>query len=64
MILLASTDLDDLIRHGDLKNLLSQIGPTKSPTASSSPNPPAFIREKGPDWFSTCFKNSCPLMVP
>eukprot|EP00066_Takifugu_rubripes_P028352 XP_011617618.1 PREDICTED: hydrolethalus syndrome protein 1 isoform X3 [Takifugu rubripes] len=41
-------DLDDLIRHGELKNLisLSQINSTKSPTVSRSSKPPAFTKEK------------------
>lgn len=59
ILFFVSTDLDDLIRHGELKNLisLSQIRSTKSPTAPS-PNPPAFTKERGPAWFSTCCRTA------
>lgn len=43
---MASTDLDDLIRHGDLKNLISQVSPTGPPPPSPL-NPPAYTKEKG-----------------
>ncbi|CAJ1054140.1 hydrolethalus syndrome protein 1 homolog isoform X2 [Xyrichtys novacula] len=41
-------DLDDLIRHGEWKNLTSPppINSSRSPTASSGPSPPAFTKEK------------------
>lgn len=48
-ILRAMTDLDELIKHGDLKHLTSpaQISTAKFRTAMSQPSPPAYIKEKG-----------------
>uniref|UniRef100_A0A3Q3WZB3 Centriolar and ciliogenesis-associated protein HYLS1 C-terminal domain-containing protein n=1 Tax=Mola mola TaxID=94237 RepID=A0A3Q3WZB3_MOLML len=41
-------DLDELIKHGDLKHLTSpaQISTAKFRTAMSQPSPPAYIKEK------------------
>lgn len=44
--LCAMTDLDELIRHGELKNLTSPA--QTAPTATSQPSPPAYTKEKGP----------------
>lgn len=63
MVPVASSDLDELIRHGDLKELLSQVGPDKSPAASSSPNPPAFTKEKGATVLRRLYSRR-PLPVP
>lgn len=47
--LCVTSDLDELVRHGEWKSLASpaQLNPAKSQTATSQQSPPAYTKEKG-----------------